>query len=524
MDVRFGFPKYMPTPYSVYVSNFGEAVLAKLKDEHTKPFARYHKADRDYEITREVYDKIKSLEPVNELNSLADRHIPEPFHYHDTPEYQYQEDAVEFSKGRDFLLLNFSQGCGKTRTSLRIVEERGSKKILIITGVSNLQEEWLKDAKKHHAKDGRTFADYFNMRIVAEDPGAPVKKRVQYLQEAHANEDHFADLIGIESLRNVPLTEALDALHYDAIIIDEVQAAKGMKAEQTQGVHDLHYFDGQLRLALSGTPVLNDPLEYYSVLRFLKVLYYNSSVDQCSRSAFNKYYGVWGFDYFGHYVCTGYQHLDELKELLQPVLVYVPKSVLGLPPKHRETIELPVSDQRYPALTSIYKQGAKKVKNYGYKTLQQVAADLQVVTSSDQSKIDFILQKIKEGTRPLVFSQYTTVLDIVKDKLEAEGYSVGYYHGQLNSKQRLAVLDTWKAGNGDALLLSISAARYGLNLQETQVAIFLEPPTSPAILAQAEDRLHRIGQTKEVYSYCLLGGESDYSDWNNLVRKDDLIF
>ena len=93
----------------------------------------------------------------------------------------------------------------------------------------------------------------------------------------------------------------------------------------------------------------------------------------------------------------------------------------------------------------------------------------------------------------------------------------------INPKQRLSVLEEWKSGAGDVLLLSINTARYGLNLQETQTAIFVEPPTSPAILDQAEDRLHRIGQLKPVYSYILLAGYSDDEAYDRLRLKADAL-
>lgn len=524
MIVKFGYPKYMPSPYSVYVSHFSDEVLSKLRQAGS--FARYDKVDREYEITPEVYEQIKRLDlDTRELNSLPEGNIYEEFTYHTDYEYQYQDDAVNFMHGRDSGLINFSQGMGKTRTSLRILEDKQSKKNLVITGVSNLQEEWLKDGKKHISQSGLDYAEALNMRIVGEDPGVPVKKRVEYLRTAHTSEESFTDLIGIESLRNEDVVLALNALHYDAIIVDEIQSAKGMKAEQTLGLHDLIRTPNQLRLALSGTPVLNDPLEFYSLLRFLGVLYYKSKVDQCSRSTFNKYYGDWGFDKWGHYVCYGFKNLEKLRQLLAPVRIYAPKSLLGLPPKYRQLQPLPVVNPRYDDLKEIYAKGSRAAKRAGFKTIQAVAAEMQYITSTNEPKIQFVVDHIKQGNRPLVFSSYTRVLDTYQKRVEEFGYSVKYYHGKLSSKQRLEVLRQWSAGEGDVLLLSIDTARYGLNLQKTQTAIFIEPPDSPAVLEQAEDRLHRIGQTKPVYSYLLVSGSGDESGWERILRKtEDLSF
>ena len=520
MVVKFGYSQYMPSPYAVYVSKFGDRVLAELKK--CKPFARYHKDDAEYEVTPDVYEKLKRFELAEELNSLPKGKLYEPFVYHTDYEFQYQDDAVSFLEGKYNGLINFSQGCGKSLTAMKILNHRKIRRALIVTGVSNLQEEWIKDAEKHKV-DGISYRQLLNMRIVASDPAASVAKRINYLKEQHINEETFTDLIGIESLRSEELVAALNALNYEAIVVDEVQSAKGMKAEQTQGLHELVGDEAQLRLALSGTPALNDPLEFYSVLRFLRVLYYKSEKDQCSRSAFNNYYGEWGFDYWGHFVCKGYRNLDQLAELIAPVLIYAPKSLLNLPPKYRDVVQLEMPNPQYQEKLALYHTGTKKVKKAGYKTIQALASELQVMTSTAETKFDYIKDEIAQGLRPLVFSQYTTVLDYFEKRFSEEGRTVLYYHGKLSMKERLKVLEQWRSGAGDVLLLSIATARYGLNLQQTQHAVFLEPPTSPAILEQAEDRLWRIGQDKPVYSAVLLAGESDESDWATIQGKMDSL-
>ena len=518
MVIKYGYHIYMPSPYSIYVSDFGEDLLSIFK---ASKFARYHRDSREYEITPELFNKIKDLEPVIEANSMPKGKYYQPFVCHTDYPYQYQDDAVEFMKYTDFALINFSQGLGKSRTAMRILESRGTKRALIITGVSNLQEEWLKDARKHLATDGRTFEERLNMRIVAGAPEAAVVKRLEYLKTAHEKEEMFTDLIGIESLRSVPLVQAINNIKYDAIVIDECQSAKEMKAEQSQGMHEIEYHEGQIRLALSGTPALNNPLEYYSVLRFLKVLYFRTLRDQCARTTFNDYYGVWEEDFWGARVCKRYKNMDQLKQLIDPVLAYAPKAILGLPEKHRHLIQLQINNPLYIKKMAIYKQGTRGAKKAGYKTIQAVAAELQYITSTDESKKDFILNKAE--LRPLVFSQYTRVLDNLEEDFKSRGLNILYYHGKLSMKQRLQILNRWKSGEGDILLLSLNCSRYGLNLQETQTAIFLEPPTSPAILEQAEDRLHRIGQTKEVNSYILIAGESDESDWRIINRKEGAL-
>ena len=78
------------------------------------------------------------------------------------------------------------------------------------------------------------------------------------------------DLINIEALRDVDIVGMLNQKVYDCIVLDEVQAAKGWQSEQTKGVHELTPYEGQVRIAMSGTPILNDLFEYFSVLRFFR--------------------------------------------------------------------------------------------------------------------------------------------------------------------------------------------------------------------------------------------------------------
>lgn len=512
-----GYAHFMPTPYSYYVSDFSSEALEIINS--SKPFARYHKDTKEYEVTDEIFSKLCEIEhPIRREGTKAYQPgkvrfvLSEP-----AKEYSYQQDAVDFAKDHLEMLINFSQGMGKTLTTLRILDTYKSPRNLIITGVANLQEEWLKDARKHPLNASERYDTILNMSIVGNSPDSSVKARIKWLQNEKASS--FTHLIGIESLRDVNLVRQLNNLQYTTIIIDECQSAKGMKADQTQGLHELIRYTNQRRIALSGTPILNDPLEYYSVLRFLRVLYYRSKIDQCARTTFERYYGEWGHDFMGHLTCVGYKNLDKLKLLLEPVLCYAPKRLLNLKPKNREVVrvEEPFGLAEKVAL---YRRGSAVVRFSGYPTIQALGAEIQLMTSSAPSKIDFILNQ----KRSLVFSRYTQVLEIVKTALEKQGKKVLFYHGKLSMKERLEILDLWKSSEEyDILLLSINAARYGLNLQEVQTTIFLEPPTSFAILEQAEDRAHRIGQKERVNSYILVGGKPDEQDWKTLLKKQQAI-
>lgn len=503
MIVRIAKSIKMPTLYAYFLSKFDNDVLGHLKNR--RPFAIYHRGQKEYEVTEEVYQEV-----ATRMDVIIDERVPHhAFQRVHNERYGYQKDAVEFARKVDNILLNFPQGTGKSRTVMLIVDDKQFRKTLIVCGQSNLQEEWVKDARRHD------FADKLNFRIIGDVTEASGAKKAKWILD---NKDvKGVDLINIEALRNDAIVKAINAVGYDCLVIDEVQAAKGWKAAQTEGLHDISEVPGQMRIALSGTPVLNGPLEFFSVLKFLRQL------KNTARTTYEQYYGVFGFDYWGHYVCRGYRNLDKLQELLKPIIAYVDKKELGLPEKKRIKVDLKQDKpEDLVMLEKVYRMSTARLKKAGFTSKPQVRAMMQLITSTAECKVNYILDNF-EQKRVLVFSQYTEALKAVQDKLTEKGKRVLLYTGEMYMAQRLEVLELWRNGDYDVLLLSVMGARYGLNLIEATDVVLLEPPPSLAILEQVEDRAHRIGQTSQVTSHLLLWGESDYDRLQNIVDKQEAI-
>lgn len=498
----------MPTLNSYFLSGFSSQTLEKLKD--SKPFSTYWKDTQEYECTKEVYESVKKYEPFIDETTQVTKFLSR-YERKSKEKYGYQDDAVEFAMGTDNVFLNFPQGMGKSFTTMKILKARRVKRTLIICGQSNLQEEWLKDATKHN------MTDTLNIAIVGKDAGASTSKKMAHLLEMQECE-HHTDLINIEALRNTDIVFQLNQMKYDCIVVDEVQSAKGWKAEQTQGLHELIRFPNQIRMALSGTPILNNPLEFFSFLKFYGLL------DETARTTFERYYGQWSFDYWGHYICTGYKNLEELAELLRPVLCWADKAELKLIPKRRKRISIGWdAPEEYYTLQRYLKLPIKKLKKEGYDSKSAVRARMQYLSSTAQPKLDFLLSLSDPENKVLIFSEYTTVLDTVYNYLKESGEQALLYTGKLSMKQRLEVLEKWRRGEADYLLLSVGASRYGLNLTEATRTVELEPPDSLSILEQIEDRAWRIGQTKEVTSYLLETSQLDTDGLKNIETKQQNI-
>jgi len=109
----------------------------------------------------------------------------------------------------------------------------------------------------------------------------------------------------------------------------------------------------------------------------------------------------------------------------------------------------------------------------------------------------------EEGHKALVFSQFTSFLSIVRQRLEREGISYEYLDGKTRDRQ--APVERFQNDPHCKLfLISLKAGGQGLNLTAAEYVFLLDPWWNPAVEAQAIDRAHRIGQSRRVFAYRLI--------------------
>ena len=105
----------------------------------------------------------------------------------------------------------------------------------------------------------------------------------------------------------------------------------------------------------------------------------------------------------------------------------------------------------------------------------------------------------------LVFSQFTSLLALLREELDAQGVTYCYLDGSLTPRARQAAVDQFQRDESiPVFLISLKAGGTGLNLTGADVVVHYDPWWNPAAEAQATDRTHRIGQTKVVTSYRLI--------------------
>jgi SNF2 family DNA or RNA helicase len=132
-------------------------------------------------------------------------------------------------------------------------------------------------------------------------------------------------------------------------------------------------------------------------------------------------------------------------------------------------------------------------------------------TAEPSAKVDTLLaqldQVLEEGHKALVFSQFTSLLAIVRSRLD--GAKIPYVYLDGKTRDREARVEQFQNDpNSKLFLISLKAGGLGLNLHAAEYVYLLDPWWNPAVEAQAIDRAHRIGQTRQVFAYRLIARDT----------------
>jgi SNF2 family DNA or RNA helicase len=304
---------------------------------------------------------------------------------------------------------------------------------------------------------------------------------------------------------------------FDYVVLDEAQAIKNAGTATAKAVRLLQ---ADHRLALTGTPVENHLGELYSLFDFL-----NPGLlgHQKTRSAFAKAVDK----------SLEREHLATLARGLRPFILRRTKEQVApeLPPRTEETLycELEGEQRRiYLELRDHYRRMLlKKIDRDGMARskmqileallrLRQAACHLGLLPGTGRrangsAKFDLLLPRLaelaEEGRKALVFSQFTSLLALLRQQLDANKTTYEYLDGE--TRDRGARVERFQRDDGCQLfLISLKAGGTGLNLTAAEYVFLLDPWWNPAVEMQAIDRTHRIGQTKPVFAYRLVAKET----------------
>ncbi|MDR2374062.1 MAG: DEAD/DEAH box helicase [Bifidobacteriaceae bacterium] len=290
------------------------------------------------------------------------------------------------------------------------------------------------------------------------------------------------------------------------LILDEAQFAKNAATKVNQQARALRT---GFKLAITGTPMENSLNEFWAIFGIVAPGLLGS------RKQFKELYA-------GPIAAGGPEGeaaMRQLRRRAKPLLLRRTKERVArdLPDRQEQVIHVELA-QRHRELYDTYLQ-RERARTLGLledweanrfailkslTMLRRAALDVSLVDpalhSTPSSKLDVLMDQLDQvtraGHRALVFSQFTSYLAKVRERLDKAGVDHAYLDG--STANRAAVINGFKQGAAPVFLISLKAGGFGLNLTEADYVFLLDPWWNPATENQAIDRAHRIGQTRPV--------------------------
>lgn len=318
---------------------------------------------------------------------------------------------------------------------------------------------------------------------------------------------------------------------FHTVFLDEAQFIKNAASLNARSVKSLY---ADHRFALTGTPIENSLSELWSIFDFVMPYYL------LTHSRFVKQYEK-------QILKNDEEALTSLNKRIRPfILRRMKKDVLQELPEKVETKFLTELTQEQKRLYLSYIEnfrgelgtdfGSEHLEHSRFQILAALTRLRQICChpatflanyDGGSGKLDLFLQLLPDlianGHRILVFSQFTSMLEILKESLQELHYEYFYMEGNTKVADRNDYVKRFNAGEGQLFLISLKAGGTGLNLTGADTVIHFDPWWNPAVEDQATDRAHRIGQKRSVQVIKLITkGTIEEKIFNLQKRKKEL--
>ncbi|KAI4453559.1 snf2/rad54 helicase family [Holotrichia oblita] len=326
--------------------------------------------------------------------------------------------------------------------------------------------------------------------------------------------------------------ENYEGKRFRYVIADEAQ---NIKNPMTQNARSVKTLQSDIKYALTGTPIENSLSELWSIFDFIMPGYLFNSTQ------FTK-----------HYETPIVKNDDkdkatELRKQISPfILRRIKRDVLKeLPEKIETTLTADMTDEQRKIYAAHLLQAKGELDGYieeGFgknqirilallTRLRQICCHPALFLDKydgDSGKLDLTVETIKTAVesnhRILLFSQFTSMLAIIKKAMDREKIKYFYLDGQTPSRERLEMCERFNGGENELFLISLKAGGTGLNLTGADIVIHYDPWWNPAVMDQASDRAHRFGQKNMVQVINIVAKDSIEEKILSLQqKKKDLV-
>lgn len=470
-------------------------------------------------VWRVVYTPPKPIEESRALSADIEVPAPEGLSYFD-----YQKAGIKFAEERGNTLNAAPPGLGKTVMTAGVINLHPEFERVLVICPNTLKINWQRELHKWLVKP-------YTIGVV------------------NRNVYPDTDIVIINYDVAVKHKDKLHAVEWDFMVLDESHAVKNDQTARTKAIlgkgKNVPGIRAKKKLFLTGTPILNRPIELFTTLSALDPNEWKSRWSYAHR-----YCGAvnngWGWDF------SGASNLEELNHRLRSTLMWrvsKEEALPELPPVFHQIVELPQTPEMRNLVRREYKEWESRQE-----ILDTLRAAVEVAkVSNDPEEYKTAVANLKKGMeatfeemsrirQELALAKLPYVVEHVKD---AEGKVIVFFHhrevglqlknllgseavlvmGGVSVEDRQAAVDAFQTdSNVKYFLGSITAAGVGITLTASSHVVFAELDYRPAMINQAYSRAQRIGQKNNVLvQYLLVEDSLDVKMAQTIVDKQEII-
>jgi SNF2 family DNA or RNA helicase len=534
IHAEVGTPVRCTDDYSVFLTfSYNKVVVDAVKDLRAR---FWHPEDKVWEIEYKELGELMSALPAFEFDIQNENIIPDkvtlPADYNfKTSPMKHQIEGIEYGLDHSRWLLADDQGLGKTKQIIDLAmirkQTQGFKHCLIVFGVNGLKWNWLEEIEKHTMFESGHILGQIRRKKSGKIVIGSNADKIADLDRMVKEDWDFPYFIitNIESLRNVEIATKIKALCDCGIInmvaVDEIHRCKNLNTQQGQGMLELQ---PTYRVAMTGTPLMNNPLDLFAILKWLG-------------------YQSYGYMSFKYHFCivdewgkvVGYKNIDQLRSQLGAVMLRRTKGeVLDLPSKIYKNEYVDLTEEQRKLYNQVIADAmadedtpAKECILATYLKLRQVSGGIGKFSGIKKNpKLDRLEQIVEEavysGTKVIVYSNWIEGIKPAIERLQR--YNPVVITGETKDADRQSIVNKFQNDPEVKVILgTIGAMGTGLTLTAATEVVFLDEPWTDATKEQACDRAHRIGTKSAVTIHTIMSyGTYDEDVHDIVIGKRDL--
>ena len=409
--------------------------------------------------------------------------------------YQWMTRLASWGAGA---CLADDMGLGKTVQTIAVLLDRASQGPSLVVAPASVVPNW--------SKEIRRFAPTLTVSILNESTDR--KQLIESVEAGHVVVSTYGLLVTEEEL--------MTSKKWNVICLDEAHSIKNRDTKTSASAMKL---EAEQRIILTGTPIQNHLGELWNLFQFI-----NPGLLGTYEQFQKKYIQPISQDH-------DTQRQQQLKRLVAPFMLRRTKQevVEELPDKTEITHTVELSNEEMAVYEVIRRKAKKELEELESSgkalninalaeitRLRQCACSASLVkkgfVGSTIAKLDAFEQLVtnihQAGHRTLVFSQFTSFLEMAAKRLDALKIPYFYLDGSTAMRKRTQMVEAFQKGERPIFLISLKAGGLGLNLTGANYVIHLDPWWNPAIEQQATDRAYRIGQRQNVTVYHLIAAHT----------------